>query len=431
MTNVLNSEFNAYVRFIATDLSGGRLITRPSTISVNLDGLSDDKAQLASAKMALAQWSQVTGLTFVNASASQARIVFTNDSASGAYTAWTGSHSVIDVSKNWLSNWAPSARWGVGSYGFYTFMHELGHALGLAHGGEYNGSAVYEKDHMFNIDTWQYSMMSYFDQTKYAPNHASYIFPGGPLLADIEAVKLIYGNLPANVGNTVYGAGSTVMNGVTDFGKYAKSAFAIHDTGGYDTINLSNARAASMLDLRPGHFSDVNGYVGNVGIAADTIIERAIGSAYGDQIIGNDAGNVLVGLGGNDVIDGGAGNDVINGGEGNDRLTGGAGKDVFVFEGKINAGSNVDVITDFNPVDDVIYLENAVFKSLRKVGELAASAFTSNEEGRALDASDRVIYDSHTGNLYYDADGTGGQSAVLFAKLTAGLALTNHDFIIT
>lgn len=430
MTDILNSQFNAYSRFLATNMTGGVAYARPSTISVNLDGLADDPAQLAAARTALSMWSQTTGLTFVAATASKAKIVFTNDSSGSAYASWSSGQTQVEVAKNWMQGWRSADQWGIGSYGLQTFIHEIGHALGLDHGGNYNGSGSYATDRLFDIDTWQYSVMSYFSQPQYTANHASYLFVNSPMLADIAAIRMLYGSMSVNVGDTLYGAGSTVMSGATDFGKFAKSSFAIHDNGGYDTFNLSNAKAASLIDLRPGHFSNINGYVGNVGIAADTVIERAFGTAFSDQIYGNDAANTLYGNGGNDMISGGAGNDLISGDAGNDQLYGGIGRDIFVFQTALSAVGNVDTIVDFNVADDVVYLENAVFRALTRVGELAASAFTSNVQGRALDRYDRVIYDKDDGYLFYDADGTGSQAAIKFGKLTAGLALTYHDFIV-
>ena len=46
----------------------------------------------------------------------------------------------------------------------------------------------------------------------------------------------------------------------------------------------------------------------------------------------------------------------------------------------------------------------------------------------AADATDRVIYDSATGNIYYDADGTGATAQILFATVDPGTSLTYADF---
>ena len=80
-------------------------------------------------------------------------------------------------------------------------------------------------------------------------------------------------------------------------------------------------------------------------------------------------------------------------------------------------------------MDDTIRLENSgVFTALSSIGTLAASAFQTGSV--ALDADDRILYDSSTGRLLYDADGSGGQAAVQFAVLSTGLSLTNADFLV-
>ncbi|MBK8544338.1 MAG: hypothetical protein IPL62_12780 [Caulobacteraceae bacterium] len=48
----------------------------------------------------------------------------------------------------------------------------------------------------------------------------------------------------------------------------------------------------------------------------------------------------------------------------------------------------------------------------------------------AAEADDRIIYNSSTGQLYFDADGNDAGVAVLFAMIAPGLALTSADFII-
>jgi Ca2+-binding RTX toxin-like protein len=61
---------------------------------------------------------------------------------------------------------------------------------------------------------------------------------------------------------------------------------------------------------------------------------------------------------------------------------------------------------------------------------LAAVAFVRNTSGNATDASDRIIYETDTGRLYFDRDGTGAASKVHFATLDKNLALTHGDFFV-
>ncbi|RZI59977.1 MAG: calcium-binding protein [Pseudomonas sp.] len=132
---------------------------------------------------------------------------------------------------------------------------------------------------------------------------------------------------------------------------------------------------------------------------------------------------------GNDKIDGKQGDDIIFGGKGNDILTGGSDEDVFVFDTALNASTNVDKITDFSVADDIMHLDNAAFKALSN-GNLGSSQFAKNSTGVASDSSDRIIYETDTGNLFYDVDGNGSGAAVKFGVLGKDLVLTAQDFFI-
>lgn len=143
---------------------------------------------------------------------------------------------------------------------------------------------------------------------------------------------------------------------------------------------------------------------------------------------GNVLNNTLTGNGGANIVSGGAGNDVINGFTGNDTLTGGAGSDRFLFNTTPNASTNLDKITDFNVPQDAIWLDNAAFKALGNPALLSAAQFHIGTG--AADALDRIVYNSATGALYYDADGSGAGAAIQFATLSKGLAMTNADFLI-
>ncbi len=129
-----------------------------------------------------------------------------------------------------------------------------------------------------------------------------------------------------------------------------------------------------------------------------------------------------------DTLNGGNGNDTLIGGAGNDALNGGVGTDFFRFESALSAATNVDTIAGYSVADDTIQLSRGVFTAFGANGALSAAAFRSGTS--ALDADDRIIYDSATGHIYYDADGNGAGAQILFAQVTAGLALTNADFSI-
>jgi serralysin len=414
------TKFVDYVDIIAGDTE----LDASGPITFNLSGLSDHPAQAAAAKMALQIWSQLTGLDLRVTTSRSADVQFSNDGSEEAYTGY-GWPITINISKDWMDGFSTSQQWTVGSYGLQTFMHEIGHALGLEHGGNYNGTGSYKSDRGSDIDTLQFSIMSYFDQSNYGG--ASNLNLHTPMLADLAAIRKIWGERATNTGDTLYGAKSTVLMRITDFGKYKKAAFSIHDTDGYDTLDLSNTKKANLIDLRPGSYSNINGYKGNVGISEQTNIEQAFGGSANDEILGNSVGNRIFGNGGSDKLYGYGGDDLLNGGDGRDTLRGGEGADRFVFSNKLSS-AGIDTLADFMPGADSIHLENAVFTALKSVGQLAGVMFSSNTSGKAKDATTRIIYDSNDGYLAYDPDGSGKKAATKIAVISKGLALTHADF---
>jgi Ca2+-binding RTX toxin-like protein len=132
---------------------------------------------------------------------------------------------------------------------------------------------------------------------------------------------------------------------------------------------------------------------------------------------GNGLANELIGNDGDNVLDGGASSDV---------LRGRGGVDLFKFSTRLGA-DNVDTIVDFSVADDTIWLDAAIFRAAPK-GVLPAAYFHAGTA--ATTAQHRILYDAATGDLFYDADGNGAGAAVLFAHVTAGLALTQADFLV-
>ena len=161
--------------------------------------------------------------------------------------------------------------------------------------------------------------------------------------------------------------------------------------------------------------------------------------ATGLSITGNSGANSLTGGAGNDTLIGGVGNDTLIGGvgndslisgAGNDTLTGGSGGDFFVLNAALSTTTNRDTITDFVHVDgDQIQLENAIFTSLLAVGTLNADNFRI---GAALDANDYILYNTSTGVLSYDSNGSGVGGATQIALIGASThaTLTAADFLV-
>ncbi|MEZ0318207.1 MAG: beta strand repeat-containing protein [Methylophilaceae bacterium] len=135
--------------------------------------------------------------------------------------------------------------------------------------------------------------------------------------------------------------------------------------------------------------------------------------AYSNGFIGD----TLDGGTGNDTLYGGRSGDYLIGGEGNDLIEGYLGNDIFVFNTALDSLNNVDTITDFSTSADKLQLSQNIFTVLN-VGLLSANDFVSNSSGSAQDASDRILYNTNTGALYYDADGNGVGVAYKFAVLT-------------
>ena len=264
-------------------------------------------------------------------------IVF-NDELAGAYSSSSLSGGFIQSSfVNINAGWAGgSAR--TDGYFFQTYLHEIGHALGLGHAGNYNGSATFGTDALYLNDSWQASVMSYFHQTENTWLNADFAYAVTPMMADIIAIQNLYGAPAANAGDTVYGDGS-------DTGTYLDAAlglsnpvaFTVYDSDGTDTFDFSSYTAHQRLDLRQETYSDLAGRDGNIGIARGTVIENGLTGGGNDTITGNDAANGLSAGTGNDTVDGGGGNDAIRGGAGMDVLSGGAGFD-FIEGG---AGDNL------------------------------------------------------------------------------------------
>ncbi len=220
-----------------------------------------------------------------------------------------------------------------GGDGFQTLLHEIGHALGLKHPGDYNaGGGKNPGPYLPSAeDNYKYSIMSYHR----FPGHRE-VFPTTPMLYDIAAIQALYGkNNNTRSGDSTYSWDNPFVA-------------TIWDAGGNDTISAANQSLDAVINLNAGEFSSIGStgqidsvtgrstkIIDNLAIAFDVLIENAIGGSGNDTLIGNSVSNVL---------QGGRGNDTLIGRSGGDTLIGNDGIDTADYS-KSDTGVSVNLIT--------------------------------------------------------------------------------------
>jgi serralysin len=309
-----------------------------------------------------------------------------------------------------------------GGYGFITYLHEIGHAMGLSHPGTYDASdgvVTYAADAEYLQDTRRYTVMSYFDAdedgsgTDHYGSTGSWRYAQTPMLDDVAAVQAIYGaDMTTRAGDTVYGFHSTAGKDVYDFTRNTNPILTIWDGGGIDTLDLSGfgggQYGGQSINLAPGSWSNVGGYMtNNLAIAFGAIIENAIGGSGNDTILGNSVANVLTGNAGNDWLDGGAGGDLLIGGSGNDVYVADDPVDQVV-ETAGTAGGNDTLYSSINMrlpanVENLFLTGSAIYAG----GNEQPSAIHGNDQDNFIYADMDHIFDAGTGmHLLFGGEGS-------------------------
>ncbi len=345
---------------ITYSISSGQLFTgQPGYSSEYAGYVAMSAVKKAAAAEAFEMWDELIAVNLVQSNSNpNANILFNYSSSTGGGTyaassyTW-GSDPDVDYAFTKSKIWVADDWWShdddgdfyEGGYGILTFLHEIGHSLGLSHPGPYNGSGDYATDATFDQDTRAFTLMSYFnanangDGTDHIANNGVRQYAAMPLLFDIAAVQALYGaDYTTRAGNTVYGFNSTAGREAFDFSINDNPVIAIWDGGGNDTLDASGFFQNQIINLVAGCFSSIGALTNNVAIAFGAMIENAYGGSGSDQITGNDTRNFLYGQDGWDAIYGGLGDDKLFGGTGTDYLYGGIGDDL------LNGGTRKDVL---------------------------------------------------------------------------------------
>lgn len=266
-----------------------------------------------------------------------------------------------------------------------------------------------------------------------------------------ESLTLTAGSTTHATGASaaVHGAGNNVVIVKGDVGV---ATVAMDFAGAHNFVTIAATGSVEGVTAALQFASSLDVHIANAGtvVSGDTAVLVAdgtgratgcqifnsgtlIGGSYalqladgGDQVVntglmsgrvalgdGDDSFDSSQGVLSGDRVDGGAGNDTLIGGVGADTLTGGAGADIFCFNVPLVAGGR-DLVKDFTLGLDSLQLDDSIFAAL-SIGTLADGQFVAGTS--AGDADDFIIYNSSTGILYYDSDGSGAASALEIAQI--------------
>ncbi len=420
-----------------------------NSISVNISGLTDKGKSFATA--ALAVWSDYLGFDFAVVTGA-AEITFDDEKTYSAYAQTVNdgaklTSAFVNIGKGWI---APDN--GLNTYSFETYLHEIGHALGLAHGGNYNGSADYGTSNFYVNDSLAWSIMSYMQaygddindsQNSYVDAYFQDMY--SPMIADIIAMQYLYGRSSNTFsGNTTYGFNGNTGNAALDNAATLSGmlmAMTVFDTSGTDTLDFSATNAAQVISLVSESLSSVLGGRHNLGIARGVVIENAISGSGHDRLIGNAANNELTGGGGNDTLDGGAGDDTLNGGEGNDYYILSGGTDVINdslgINGIISSGTIDISLSSLSAMYNVRLINNSAANITGNTrdnvleGNNAANTITGGDGNDTLDGGDGsdALYGGNGSDVFFGGQGAdtmaggNGVDELSYAASNAGITV--------
>jgi len=360
----------------------------------------------AAARTALAAWANAATISFVEVDdtgdGGQIRFGANYQAASSGYAYYPDNDTGGDI---WIANnFSSTVDPEIGGFGYLTYLHEIGHAIGLKHPGNYNaGGGGTEGPYLSSsLDNTDNTVMSYNDGTV--------IYPSSLGALDIQAAQYLYGiSGSGTLGNVTWGsdaaetfagdsgvnyviardgadyldmgtgndgvlAGSgadTILGGSgndliygnvgTDLisgGSEADTLYGGQNAGELslgDSTTLAYRDGADTLSGGAGTDLIYGNHGGDLMIGGDGA-DTLYGGQDQDTLSGGGGADVIFGNRGNDLMSGGASNDIFYGGAGNDTMVGGDGADVFV----LTSDGGSDQIADFARLVDWLYVQSDI-----------------------------------------------------------------------
>jgi Ca2+-binding RTX toxin-like protein len=318
---------------------------------------------------------------------------------------------IIELDGNAYANAGPSGRFASGDARFFA-------APGANAGHDADDRVVYNTS---TGDLW-------YDADGNGTGAAQLIatLSGAPALA---ATNISIVNGTATAGTVINGtagndtltgtAGNDTLNGLGGNDELVGSGGTdfFDGGGGVDTLNFRLTNTGVTVNFATGTAS--GGFNGTF-----TNMERVLGGNASDSLIGTAGGQNLSGRGGLDTLEGGAGNDTLWGG-------GGGEENHFVF--REFGSANADQVGDFIAGADDLDVDHNAFTAAGAVGQFGATDarfFAAAGASAGHDADDRFVYNTTTGQFFYDDDGSGAHAAQLVATLQGAPSLAATDITV-
>ena len=263
--------------------------------------------QQTAARAVLGLLQQQINITFIEVADTPAAggvIRFSNNAQSGSSGyAYLANSSQTSLDSDIFISSRLSTNMTVGSAAWTVLVHEIGHALGLKHPGNYNAGQTSNTSAIGNFlgvneDAFYNTIMSYRDSAQGL--NGTWFMP-----YDLLALRYLYGTRAFRADNDTY-----AYNNAS-----GRSVSHVVDDGGTDTLDFSAVTNAVAVDLTPGAYSSVgklanaDSALANLSLSLDTVIENVVGTPQADFMLGNAANNTFVGGGSSDTLNGALGVD--------------------------------------------------------------------------------------------------------------------------